>query len=93
MLDLFGKGYVFEHILFAIQKERDELSYRIYVTDGLKAVNDNLSAYLGGGVVLRDRYYDLVKKKKPKDTRTAEEVAEDIVSEMGLTFEERRESE
>ena len=66
------------------------MAFMVYVTDGLKAANDNLAAIARGGVVLSERYFDLVTKKQIKDTRTAEEIAEDIIKKAGLTFEEGR---
>lgn len=55
--------------------ERDVL-YRIYVTETMRAY--------GHGQTLNARYVDLISRE-PNDTRTAEEIAADVVRAAGLT--------
>lgn len=64
MLELFGRGYVIEHCISSFQKYNEEMTYRVYVTDLLKALarQDKIP-----------RYYDLVKREK-KEQKNAKEV-------------------
>lgn len=41
MLDLLGADYLIEHIVHAVNAERDRDQYRAYVTDALKIIADN----------------------------------------------------
>ena len=67
MLDLFGRRYVIDHCISAFRIQAEEKIYRVYVTDGLRA--------LCGGQ--GDRYYDLITPGK-EETRTAEEIIDNI---------------
>lgn len=53
-----------------------EGAYRIYITDMLY--------YQARGQSLTIRYDDMIHPK-PQDTRTAEEIADDIITKFGLT--------
>lgn len=64
-------------------QQRRDLAYRIYVSDGLKAISENLSR-VGGGSYLIARYADLIDDSKQKDTRTGDEVAADVIKAAGL---------
>lgn len=64
-------------------QHRRDLAYRIYLSDGLKAISENLSR-LGGGSYLNTRFADLIDERKPKDTRTGDEVAADVIKAAGL---------
>ena len=90
---MFGKGYVFEHILFKLNEEKQDKLYKIYITDTLKALNDNLTTYIRGGSVINKRWIDLATKKVVYDNRTGREIADDIIKKAGLIFEEGREGE
>ena len=68
LLELFGRRYVWEHCMSAFNQMQEEKQYRIYVTDCLKI--------LTGGTT---RYADWIDRK-PKDTRTFEEINEDVWS-------------
>ena len=68
MLEIFGRGYVIEHCISSFQKQNEVLTYRVYVTDLLRAMSRQ------EGI---PRYYDLIKKdKEPK--KDAKEVKEKI---------------
>lgn len=55
-----------------LKRDNDKTLYRIYVTDVLK------------GIARIDvRYYDWISHKKP-DTRSAEEIAADVIKNAGL---------
>ena len=70
-----------------IKKEREEMVYRVYVTDSLKMINDKLNSFFGGAT-FDTRYVDLVEKKQKKDIRTAEQIAQDVLRFSGLKLEE-----
>ena len=68
MLEIFGRGYVIEHCISSFQKQNEVLTYRVYVTDLLRALSRQENV---------PRYYDLIKKDKaPK--KDAKEVKEKI---------------
>ena len=86
---MFGKGYVFEHILFKLKREREEKIYKLYLTDTLKAINDNLTAYIGGGSVLKKRWVEIAETDIKEDTRTGREIADEVIRKAGLIYKER----
>lgn len=55
---------------------RKELAYRIYITDTLYYRSDNKK--------LTKRYVDMIAKSKPQDTRSGDEIAEEIINKLGL---------
>lgn len=57
--------------------------YKIYVTDALKAIAGN-TAKFAGGVSFQNRYYDIMEKKVVKDTRSADEIVNDVLKNAGL---------
>ena len=61
----------------ATQQAKDT-AYRVYVTDCLKLITENT-----GNISLKSRYYDIIHPKK-EDTRTGEEIVEDIIKRAGL---------
>lgn len=58
-----------------MKEHREAEVYRIYITDSLFYFADNKR--------LSVRYEELINPK-PKDTRTAEQIVADIISEIGL---------
>lgn len=50
-------------------------------------INDKLGSRFGGSA-FENRYFDLIEKKQRKDTRTGEQIAEDVMRFSGLKFEE-----
>lgn len=56
------------------------MAYRFYITDTLKAINENL-AKIAGGPYMSARYADVVHPK-PTDTRSGNEIAADIIKKM-----------
>lgn len=64
-------------------QEAEKLGYRIYVTDTLMVIANNI-ANIAGGNSIRARYIDLVKGNVTVDTRTAEEIVNDVLSKTGL---------
>ena len=63
LLELFGNGYVIDHCIALLKKEREERIYRVYITDGLKAISETLQSIRGSGSALSVRWLDLVEKK------------------------------
>ena len=61
----------------ATQQAKDT-AYRVYVTDCLKLIAENT-----GNISLKLRYYDIIYQKKV-DTRTGDEIVEDIIKRAGL---------
>ena len=61
----------------ATQQAKDT-AYRVYVTDCLKLIAENT-----GNISLKLRYYDIIHPKKA-DTRTGDEIVEDIIKRAGL---------
>lgn len=79
-LEAFGDEYLFEWLhQFAVDR-----AYRNYVTDCLKMIAENTRrAY--GGTAPTQRFAEIISPK-PKDTRTAEEIVEDVNRKCGLTM-------
>lgn len=82
LLDLYGRGYVFDHCIAAYEQEIKERRYRTYVTDALMAMAGN-TARFSGGSVMGIRWAD---DGKPTDTRTGDEIAADFITRTGLTY-------
>lgn len=70
-------------VLFPRIKELElKKVYRVYVTDALRIITEN-TARIAGGKSITARYADIIEEKKP-DTRTAEEIAGDVITRGGL---------
>ena len=65
-MELLGSGYVIDHCVSAFLEEQQAKSYRVYITDTLRAIV--------GANRLPTRYYDLVNIKPEATTKTAHEV-------------------
>ena len=59
-------------------QQAKDTAYRVYVTDCLKLIAENT-----GNISLKLRYYDIIQPKKA-DTRTGDEIVEDIIKRAGL---------
>lgn len=68
------------YALSRYRREAEDKAYRVYITDALKVLTGNTANYAGGSV-MSGRYADLWK---PADTRSAEEVAADVIKKAGL---------
>lgn len=69
-------------------KDQEEKLFKIYVTDGLKNINDSVSNFLGGRV-LKERYYDITNKKTVEDPeKAAEEIKSRIVDKLSALEED-----
>lgn len=62
------------------------MAYRVYVTDVLRVMNENI-AKIAGGSVLKMRYMDILKPQKEKyiEDKSAQEIVDDIVNRAGIT--------
>lgn len=65
------------YVISRYKAYQKEMAYRIYITDSL--------FYLGQMKSLNVRYYDLVNPR-PKETRTGDEIALDVIEKAGLRF-------
>lgn len=82
LLNLVGKGYVIDHCVSLFNKKMKEMQYKVYLTDALKLINDNLVKLVGGDV-MRERYYDAIKEDKGPQ-KTGDEIARDVIKRAGL---------
>ena len=67
---MFGRRYVIEHCISAFRLSQAEKTYRIYLTDALRAI-------VGGQ---NPRYFDLINPKT--DNRDAEEIKAQILTKL-----------
>lgn len=81
MLDLFGKGYVVEHCIAFLQRQRKQEELMFYVTDALMYITQN-TANMAGGKSIAKRYYELLNPE-PEETRTAQDIIDSIRSKLG----------
>lgn len=56
--------------------------FRIYVTDALQAISENL-AKIKGGKTLNKRYYELINSEK-KEKMNGEEIVANVIKNAGL---------
>lgn len=78
-----------DHVAAFFRKEQEEKRYRAYVTDALKALTENTTNRLipGVGEVSYGAYMPtrwLKEAQEPEDTRTGDEIAEEIIRRAGL---------
>lgn len=78
-----------------INERRREMSYRYYLTDGIKAISENTATYLLPGVeepvkyglFLTERWHNIIHpgEKKPQEPEKAgDEIAADVIKRAGL---------
>ena len=63
------------YFLSRLKQDREQRIYRIYVTDSL--------FYHGQNKTLTERFADVINPK-PKETKTASEIVDDVTSRMGI---------
>lgn len=80
MVDLLGSGYVIDHCVAAYTERQRREMYEIYVTDALYSL---ITVWSTNAKDVMKRYYDLLHPQK-EDTRTGQEIAEDIIKRHGL---------
>lgn len=82
-LEIFGEGYIAQHVMQYIKREYRTLLYRIYMTDAVKIIAEN-AAHFAGGSTLAKRYYDMLGEEKPKPEKTAEQIIDEVTKNAGL---------
>lgn len=81
------------YVMARMQEYSRDLSYRIYVSDALKATVENTKYHLSmdgmiaHGVQIEKRWIDnfVIQQEESNDTRTCEEVVSDIWSNAGFS--------
>lgn len=63
LLDVLGRRYLIDHCYRYLRQSSEELLLKTYITDALKMIVENTAKMSQGGVVLKDRYIDLIKRK------------------------------
>lgn len=82
MLDLLGRQYLIDYVVLRWVKDQEEKLFKVYMTDGIKNINEPISNFFGG-MIFKERYYDLMNRKEVKDpSETAEEIKSRIVSKL-----------
>lgn len=70
------------------EERSKEYAYRIYVSDALKILGENLAQAFGGNA-LSVRLYDILEQNtQPEDNRTAEEIIADISGKLSAMGED-----
>lgn len=59
---------------YVLARRKYEISYKLYVTDELRRIDEHTTAF-GGGKYMVQRWADQIKPQKP-ETRTPEEIIE-----------------
>lgn len=73
MLDLFGREYVIDHCISALNSWHEEELFRIYVTETLRSISK------GVGYEFTKSFTDFVEMSRPK-AKEEERSSEDIIS-------------
>lgn len=82
MLDLYGSGYVFEHVLSSIQQEQRQRRYQNYIADVLRLMGENVAG-LCHGMYITTKWSDMADPQKQEE-RNADDIARDIIKRAGL---------
>lgn len=69
------------YVVSKIVQRREEVAYRIYITDALLVIGQNTQRFAGGST-MKMRYKDILFPA-PEETRTAEEIKQHIISKLG----------
>ena len=78
---MLGREYVIDHCVSRLNLEAEEKLYRMYITDALKAISENTSAFMKNGKSISVRYTDLLNRMKTKESdEDSEEKADEIIS-------------
>lgn len=88
-------GWIGDPVLFAryvearaSEKRRDDM-YRAYLTDGLYAISNCVSAKVNGGQSLAKRYIDMLpenRERAKKREESADEIAARVIEGAGIKF-------
>lgn len=64
------------------EEHQKKLAYKVYVSDTLRLISEN-TAKFSGGSYMKQRWFDFVQDK-PKDTRSGNEIAAEVIKKAGL---------
>lgn len=88
MIDLLGRRYIIEHIASDYRRRKRYEAFQIYVTDVLKGIADlNLKYFSRDNTAeyITRRFYEVLNPAKI-DTRSADEIASDVLKRAGLSL-------
>lgn len=71
-----------EHCTYAWREKKEQEAYRVYLTDTIRVISESVARF-GGGPYIEARYADIIHPK-PKDTRTGNEIAADVIKRAGI---------
>lgn len=69
------------YVVARYHETRRDIAYRIYVTDALKAIVEIAGGMSGGRVDIKS-FKDIIYPRRSADTRTGDEIAEDVISRL-----------
>lgn len=75
-----GRLYLIEHCIYEYNRKQERMAYEMYITDGLKCINDSVAGFLGGKS-LSKRFADILKQmnsRQLEEDRTAEQIISSI---------------
>lgn len=87
-MDILGRRYIIEHIATDYRRRKVYEVYQIYVTDCLKGIADLNMKYFSrnsNSELVTKRFADILHPENI-DTRSGEEIANDIMAKAGLSF-------
>lgn len=66
-----------------MRKQAEDKLFRVYITDGIKAIANNTAALYSKGMALKSRYIEIIEDVKPGESdedpkETAEQIIERI---------------
>lgn len=80
-----------EHCMAVFKKEIEELKFRSYIADGIKAIAANTARAVPEGTIMRSRYIDMVDfisaRREPE--KTGDEIVAEIIQRAGLRIKEQ----
>lgn len=82
MLDLFGSGYVIDHMIAEHNNRMHEKIYRSYMAELLKVLCESI------GASVTERYIDLIADEPEEETKTGDEIALEVITRAGLKVQE-----
>ena len=68
-----------------MRRELENHTYRVYVTETLKAIAENTSHVVPGGKAMTKSWIELIDIDKPQEpVKTGDEIAIDVIAHAGL---------
>ena len=74
-----------DHCVDCWNEEQEEKTYKAYVTDVLQLICENVAQSIPKGSYITAKWRELATDK-PKDERSADEIAADVILHAGLSF-------